>query len=79
MKVDLSVVSVSLTPATPDWLPDILKPTQLALMCSPSSPLISKTQEKTPMTVREGYVTFTHIEAERERQLLYIVKMELFT
>ncbi|XP_026219355.1 uncharacterized protein LOC113164319 isoform X2 [Anabas testudineus] len=39
-----------LAPVTQDWLLGILKPTQLALMCLPSSQHTSKTQEKTPMT-----------------------------
>ena len=43
---------VSLTPGTPDWLPNMLKPTQRASMCSPSSQLTSKTRGKTPTTVR---------------------------
>lgn len=49
--IDLSCVS--LISATPDWLQNILKPTQRASMCSPSSQLTSKTRGKTPTKVRE--------------------------
>lgn len=45
---------VSLTPDTPDWLPNMLKPTQRASMCSPSSQLTSKTRGRTPTRVRES-------------------------